>query len=88
MELWKGIVLLNGAAIILMGYDKYQARRGKWRVSEAALLTVAALLGAAGIWAGMYLFRHKTKHALFKYGVPFLLSLNILLVYYLLDGNW
>ncbi|MGM8215560.1 DUF1294 domain-containing protein [Bacillaceae bacterium W0354] len=65
-------VLLNVFGFILMGLDKYYAIKRKWRISERALWTVALASGAAGMWIGMLIFRHKTKHYTFKYGLPLL----------------
>jgi uncharacterized membrane protein YsdA (DUF1294 family) len=33
--------------------------------------------GSIGTWAGMYLFRHKTKHWYFVVGMPAILILQI-----------
>jgi uncharacterized membrane protein YsdA (DUF1294 family) len=47
------------------GYDKRQAIHGGRRVTERALLVLALIGGALGGWAGMLIWRHKTKHASF-----------------------
>ena len=47
------------------GYDKLQAIRGGRRVPERALLVLTLIGGALGGWAGMLIWRHKTKHARF-----------------------
>lgn len=60
--------------------DKYKARKGLWRVSEAVLLGTAFLGGSLGCLAGMYLVRHKTKHLKFTLGIPILLAVQIVLV--------
>ena len=39
-----------------------EARRGKWRIPEKALLLLSFFGGAIGGILGMLLFRHKTKH--------------------------
>ena len=49
-------------AFICYGADKRKARKGRFRISEAALLTLGAIGGAAGALLGMRAFRHKTKH--------------------------
>jgi uncharacterized membrane protein YsdA (DUF1294 family) len=59
-----------------MGVDKWKARRGAWRIKESTLLLVAALGGSPGALLGMHLFRHKTKHWYFRYGLPALLMLQ------------
>ncbi len=72
------LLLINAAAFVLMLSDKQKARKNKWRIPESTLLTVAALGGSLGIYAGMYAFRHKTLHAKFSIGVPILISIQIL----------
>ncbi len=47
------------------GIDKYRSIKGKWRISEKALLGLSVLGGAFGGFLGMKLFRHKTKHNYF-----------------------
>ena len=64
------MVLINLLALALMGIDKWKARRGRWRISEKTLFLAAIFGGSIGSLAGMYLFRHKTKHWYFKYGMP------------------
>lgn len=64
------------AAFVMMGADKRRARRGRRRIPEATLLWTAALGGSAGELAGMLLFRHKTRHPRFRYGLPALLVLQ------------
>lgn len=77
------LFLINLYGYGLMGIDKKRARENKWRISEAHLWTVCLLFGAAGIGAGMYRFRHKTKHTSFRLGVPLCVFLHAALgVYY------
>ena len=72
------LLLINAAGFVLMRVDKQKAIKNKWRIPESTLLTVAALGGSFGIYAGMYAFRHKTRHTKFSVGVPILLSIQIL----------
>lgn len=51
---------VNIVSFILYGIDKYKAKRGKWRISEAMLLTMAAIGGSVGAWTGMKVWHHKT----------------------------
>ena len=69
----------NLAALALMGWDKFCARRGLRRVPEKALFAVALAGGAAGAWAGMYLFRHKTRHWYCVVGMPAILACQAVL---------
>ena len=77
------LLAVNIATFFLYGIDKYKAKRGLWRISEATLLTMAAIGGSIGAWAGMRLWHHKTMHKKFKYGIPLISIMQIALVAYL-----
>ncbi len=76
-------IAVNIAAFAMYGADKYFAKRDMWRISEKALLGVAAIGGAFGAFAGMETFRHKTKHAKFKILVPVLMLAHAGILAYL-----
>ncbi len=76
------ILIINIAGVIVMKADKSASRiEGKRRVPEKTLFLIAFLGGAAGIYAGMKRFRHKTLHKSFKYGIPAILILHFLLLF-------
>ncbi len=76
-------VFINIVAFAMYGADKYFAKNDMWRISEKALLGVAAIGGAFGAFIGMEIFRHKTKHAKFTVLVPVLMAAHLaFLVYY------
>ena len=77
--------IINLLAIFLMKYDKVKAINNQYRVSEKTLFLIALILGGIGIYIGMYLFRHKTKHVKFTVGIPLIIILNILTIYYLIS---
>jgi uncharacterized membrane protein YsdA (DUF1294 family) len=60
------LLLANAAAYICFGVDKRRAIAGEWRISEATLLTLAALGGWLGAKAGQRRFRHKTRKEPFR----------------------
>ena len=55
------LIAINIITFLVMGLDKWKAKRGSWRIQEATLFTLVFLGGGIGGIAGMYLFRHKTK---------------------------
>ncbi|MEE0180838.1 MAG: DUF1294 domain-containing protein, partial [Anaerovoracaceae bacterium] len=61
-----------------------RAVKGRWRISEAALILAALLGGSKGALAGMRIFHHKTRHRKFTIGIPVILALQIILmvIYY------
>ena len=80
------LLAINIATFLLYGIDKYKAKKGKWRISEATLLTMGAIGGSIGAWAGMRLWHHKTMHKKFKYGIPVIIILQVALAVYLLTN--
>lgn len=72
-----GVMSLLG--FVLMGVDKLLAKLDKRRIPEKTLLSVAAIGGALGAWVAMLLFRHKTKHKAFSWGIPLLTVLHFVL---------
>lgn len=74
------LAAINLAAFFLMWLDKRRARRkGAWRIRERTLFLSALLGGSVGAIAGMRLFRHKTKHWYFVWGMPAILAAQVIL---------
>lgn len=70
-----------------MFIDKNRAKKGNYRISEKTIFIIALLLGAIGVYIGMYKFRHKTKHLSFTVGIPVCIVINVLTIYYLISKN-
>ena len=75
---------------------KWKAKKGSWRISEATLLILAVIGGSIGALLGMKIWHHKTMHKggtrdvnnivggyQFKYGLPLILIIQIILIGYL-----
>ena len=77
------LLAINIVSFFLYGIDKYKAKKGRWRISEATLQMMAVIGGSIGAWAGMRLWHHKTMHKKFKYGIPIIIILQVCLVVYL-----
>ena len=75
--LWAVWLVINLFVFALYGADKQRAKRGAWRISERTLLIGTWLLGGVGAWAGMQVFRHKTKHLAFRLSAPAAAVLSI-----------
>ena len=72
------LIVANVVTFFVYGVDKWNAKRSKWRIREAALLLLAALGGSIGAWLGMKVWRHKTLHKKFKYGIPLILAAQLI----------
>jgi uncharacterized membrane protein YsdA (DUF1294 family) len=79
------VLALNVITFFVYGIDKWKAKKGKWRISEATLLILAIIGGSIGAWLGIKVWHHKTMHKKFKYGVPAIIVLQFIAVaaYYL-----
>lgn len=75
------LLIVNAIAFLLMLADKRMAQKKLWRIPESTLLLSAAIGGSIGSLAGMYTFRHKTKHLKFTLGVPAILFLQMAAVF-------
>ena len=85
LALW--LLGVNLVAFALMGWDKRRARRDGRRVPERTLFLTALLGGSPGAILGMQLFRHKTKHWYFKFGMPAILIAQLALALWLTAGR-
>ena len=81
------LLAINAVAFIVYGIDKYKAKKGRCRISEATLLLMAVIGGSIGAWVGMRLWHHKTMHKKFKYGIPIIIILQVALAVYLHTNN-
>ena len=77
------LIVINIVTFLVYGIDKWKAKQGSWRISEATLLILAVIGGSIGALLGMKVWRHKTLHKKFKYGLPLILIIQIILIGYL-----
>ena len=92
MTIKEHIILIYLAIITVVtffayGIDKWKAQHNRWRIPESVLLGLAAVGGSVGAWLGMQVWRHKTQHKKFKYGVPVIFAVQVVLVVWWLSAN-
>ena len=75
-------IVWNILTVLLMGIDKYKAKKDLKRIREKTLILCSFALGAPGSSMGMLVFHHKTRKVKFKILIPSALVLNALLVWY------
>lgn len=83
MPLGIWLLAVNLLTFLIFGWDKFKA---KWkerhqdarRVPEKTLFLLSALGGSLGALAGMRVFHHKTLHKAFRFGIPAILVLQLL----------
>ena len=76
--------LINLMTFAVYGADKRRAKRDKRRVPEKTLFLLALIGGSVGAFAGMRIFRHKTRHWYFVWGIPAILLAQIALAAWLM----
>lgn len=74
------LIIVNIIGLATMGIDKRRAIKRGWRISEVNLFTIALIGGCLGTTLGMFLFRHKTRHWYFAYGMPIILFIQVAII--------
>ena len=78
------LVIMNVLTFIIYGLDKLKAKRDGWRIPEATLLLLAVVGGSVGAKIAMELFHHKTLHKKFKYGIPIIIIIQMMIASYII----
>ena len=79
------LIVINVITFLIYGIDKWKAKQGSWRISEATLLLLAIIGGCIGALLGMQVWHHKTMHLKFKYGLSLILLAQIALIYLIIQ---
>lgn len=80
------IVIINATAFFAFGWDKLKAKKARWRTPEKRLMMLALMGGSLGAYAGMKVWRHKTLHKKFRYGLPAIIVLQALALWWTMWG--
>jgi uncharacterized membrane protein YsdA (DUF1294 family) len=75
------LIVINVLTFVVYGIDKWKAKQGSGRISEATLLMLAVIGGSIGALLGMKVWHHKTMHKKFKYGLPLIVLAQVALIY-------
>ena len=78
------LLVMNLVTFLVFGLDKWKAKRkakneAVRRVPEKTLFLLSILGGSLGALLGMKAFHHKTLHKTFRFGIPAILILQLLL---------
>jgi len=74
------VCIMTVIGIAAMGIDKQKAKAGARRIPEKTLFLIALLGGSIGVLVGMYLFRHKTLHKSFTFGIPAIIVIQMIIL--------
>ena len=75
-------IVINIITFLVFGYDKWQAKNNKRRISEFNLLLLAGVGGTIGGLLGMNFFKHKTNKFSFILSFYAIAILQIVLLYF------
>ena len=79
------LAVVNTLTIIVFGVDKMNAKSNRQRARIVTLLGLAFIGGSVGALIGMYGFHHKTKKAYFTVGVPLILLMQVVVLFYVMN---
>ena len=75
-------IVINIITFLVFGYDKWQAKNNKRRISEFHLLLLTAIGGTIGGLLGMNFFKHKTNKFSFILSFYAIAILQVVLLYF------
>ena len=81
------LIAINVITFLTYGFDKFKAKKGKWRIPESTLLLLPIIGGSIGAWFGIKVWHHKTLHKKFKYGIPLIVIAQIAIAVYIFREN-
>ena len=80
-------LIVSVLSFIVVGYDKYLARKKKRRISENSLLFWVFLGGSLGAGIGMWVFKHKTSKRSFLWKFLSIIIIQVLIGLVLYNQN-
>ncbi|NIF04838.1 DUF1294 domain-containing protein [Chryseobacterium sp. Tr-659] len=78
------LLIINLITFCVFGFDKWQAKKNQWRISENTLLGISLLGGIIGAASGMMLFNHKVSKKSFLVKFILVVLIDLVLLYRLM----
>ena len=82
------IGIINVITFIVFAIDKIAAIKHKSRIRIVTLLLFAFAGGSVGALLGMYLLRHKIRKDYFTLGIPLILIMQVVVIFYVMNAAW
>ena len=80
--------IMNLVTFIVFAIDKVNARANRSRIKIVTLLGLSFAGGAVGGLISMYLFRHKTQKDYFTVGMPLIIVMQVVVLFYVMNAGW
>ncbi|WP_426478894.1 DUF1294 domain-containing protein [Chryseobacterium sp. CBSDS_008] len=78
------LFITNLVTFGVFGFDKWQAKKHQWRISENTLLGISLLGGIIGAVSGMIIFNHKVSKKSFLMKFILVVLIDLVLLYRLI----
>ena len=82
------LAVINFIAFAAYAVDKVNAAKHRSRIKIVTLLGLAFVGGSVGSLLAMYLFRHKTRKNYFTVGVPLIMVMQVVVLFYAMNAGW
>lgn len=77
--------IINVITFLAFAIDKLHAVKGKRRIRIITLLGLAIVGGSLGALLGMYTLRHKTKVNYFTVGIPLIMIMQAVVMFFVMN---
>lgn len=82
------LAIINFIAFATFAVDKVKAAEHRSRIRIITLLGLAFIGGSIGSLLAMYLLRHKTRKDYFTVGVPLIIVMQAVVIFYAMNAGW
>ena len=82
------LVVINVITFVAFALDKIAAIKDRSRIRIVTLLGLAFIGGSLGALLGMYLLHHKTRVDYFTVGVPLIIVMQVVVIFYVMNASW
>ena len=82
------LAVINFIAFAVYTVDKVNAAKHRSRIKIVTLLGLAFVGGSVGSLLAMYLLRHKTRKDYFTVGVPLIMVMQVVVIFYAMNAGW
>lgn len=82
------LVVINFISFAAFAIDKINAIEGRSRIRIITLLGLAFVGGSIGALLGMYILRHKIRVDYFTVGIPLIMIMQVVVVFFLMNRSF
>ena len=82
------LLVINMVTFAVYAIDKVNAAEHRGRIRIVTLLGLAFIGGSVGAITAMYLLRHKTQKDYFSIGVPLIMVMQVVVIFYAMNASW